>query len=63
MGTESESASVLAGGRPPGVEEVTGQIVVVTLITVVDVNNSVALAAGQLVTLAAHLVMVYVDVT
>lgn len=41
----------------------TGQIVVVTLITVVDVNNSVALAAGQLVTLAAHLVMVYVDVT
>jgi hypothetical protein len=42
--------------------EVTGQIVVVTLITVVDVNTSVALATGQLVTLAAHLVMVYVDV-
>jgi hypothetical protein len=62
VGTESESVSVLAGGRLPGVE-VTGQIVVVTLITVVDVNNSVALAAGQLVTLAAHLVMVYVDVT
>lgn len=78
MGIESESVSVLpdglvgraeddgttpdsAGGRP-GVE-VTGQIVVVTLITVVDVNNSVALATGQLVTLAAHLVMVYVDVT
>lgn len=40
----------------------TGQIVVVTLITVVDVNTSVALAAGQLVTLAAHLVMVYVAV-
>ncbi len=49
------------GGCRPGVE-VTGQIVVVTLITVVDVNTSVALAAGQLVTLVAHLVMVYVDV-
>lgn len=50
-----------SGGWRPGVEE-TGQIVVVTLITVVDVNTSVALATGQLVTLAAHLVMVYVDV-
>lgn len=62
METESESVAVLAGGRPPELD-VTGQMVVVTLITVVDVNNSVALAAGQLVTLAAHLVMVYVDVT
>lgn len=60
--TESESVAVLAGGRPPAVD-VTGQMVVVTLIIVVDVNSSVALTAGQLVTLAAHLVMVYVDVT
>ena len=37
-------------------------IVVVMLITVVDVNTSVALATGQLVTLAAHLVMVKVAV-
>jgi hypothetical protein len=50
-----------SGGWRPGVE-VTGQIVVVMLITVVDVNTSVALATGQLVTLAAHLVTVFVDV-
>jgi hypothetical protein len=43
-------------GCKPGTE-VTGQIVVVTLITVVDVNTSVALA-GQLVTVPAHLVTV-----
>ena len=44
------------GGCKPEAE-VTGQMVVVTLITVVDVNTSVALA-GQLVTVPAHLVTV-----
>ena len=37
-------------------------IVVVMLITVVDVNTSVAPATGQLARLAAHLVMVKVAV-
>ena len=39
----------------------TGQKVVVMLITVVDVSTTVELG-GQLVTDAAHLVIVYVDV-
>lgn len=54
---EDDGIALDAGGSRPGTEA-TAQIVVVTLITVVDVKTSVALATGQLVTLAAHLVMV-----
>lgn len=77
MGTESERVFVTIGrlvaiaedgGTCPGSDEGRpgaegpGQTVAVTLTTVVDVKCSVALATAQLITLAAHSVMVYVDV-